>query len=86
MWVALKHPARLWSSINQDYFKAPVVPAIQSGTQAGAEARADGLSLTAPTVIGAASDDGDLDQLQVGQLVTGGGLGGVADRVADAQP
>ena len=56
-----------------------------TGTQAGAETRAGGLSSTAPTVIGPASDDGDLDQLQVGQLVSGGGLGGVADRVADAQ-
>ena len=57
-----------------------------TGTQAGAEARADGLSSTAPTVIGPASDDGDLDQLQVGQLVSGGGVGGVADRVVDIRP
>ena len=56
-----------------------------SRTQAGAKARADGLSSTAPTVIGAASDDGDLDQIQVGQLVSGGGVGGVVVRLADAQ-
>ena len=44
-----------------------------------------GLSSTAPTVIGAASVDGDLDQIQVSQLVTGGGLDGVADCIADPQ-
>ena len=33
----------------------------------------------------APSDDGDLDQLQVDRPVYGGGLGGVADRVADGQ-
>ena len=79
------HLTRHWSTINRTMFQRNRRSRNQSGAQAGAKARADGLSSTAPTVIGTASDDGDLDQLQVGQLVSGGGLGGVADRVADAQ-
>ena len=56
-----------------------------TGTQAGAETRAGGLSSTAHTVIGPATDDGNLDRLEFGPFVSGIGLGGVADRVADAQ-
>jgi hypothetical protein len=30
VWIALKHPTRLWRSINQSYFRETVVPAIKA--------------------------------------------------------
>jgi hypothetical protein len=51
IWAALRHPTRNWSKIIQPYFRETVLPAIKLA-QAGAEARADGLTSTAATVIG----------------------------------
>ena len=61
-----RQPVRLGGAVSPDtileHHQSALFPGdcrsrYHSGTQAGAETRADGLSSTAPTVIGAASDD-----------------------------
>lgn len=66
IWAALQHPTWNWSTINPRYFPGDRRSRYHSGTQAGAEARADGLISAAPTVIGTTTMETPVDSNSAG--------------------